>query len=81
MLRKLVLVCAVLSVSCVLALSQETSKAEVFGGYQYLRVNSGIQGTDSVNLNGWNAALSGYFTRNLGVTADFSGNYGTPFGD
>ena len=24
--------------------------------------------------------MSGYFTRNLGVTADFSGNYGTPFG-
>lgn len=80
MLRKLVLVCAVLSVSCLSVYSQETSKAEVFGGYQYLRVNSGIQEADSVNLNGWNAALSGYFTRNLGVTADFSGTYGTPFG-
>ena len=49
MLRKLVLVCAVLSVSCLSVYSQETSKAEFFGGYQYLRINSGIQGADSVN--------------------------------
>jgi opacity protein-like surface antigen len=42
-------------------------------------MNTGISEVGSFNLNGWNAAVSGYFTRNLGVTADFSGSYGSPF--
>ena len=77
MLRKLVVLCALLSIFSVLALAQEPAKAEIFGGYQYLHVNSGVSGAPSFNFNGWNAAVSGYFTRNLGITADFSGNYGT----
>ena len=78
MLRKLVLVCAAMSICSVLAYSQEDSKAEVFGGYQYFHLSTGVPGFDSFNLNGWNASLSGYFTRNFGVTADFAGAYGTP---
>lgn len=35
---------------------------------------------DSLNLNGWNASVSGYFTKYLGISGDFSGAYGTPFG-
>ena len=77
MLRKLVVLCALLSIFSVLALAQEPAKAEIFGGYQYLHVNSGVSGAPSFNFNGWNAAVSGYFTRNLGITADFSGDYGT----
>jgi opacity protein-like surface antigen len=77
MLRKVALICIVLSIWSVLAYGQEPAKAEIFGGYQYLRAKSGISGAPSFNFNGWNAAVSGYFTRNLGITADFSGNYGT----
>lgn len=60
--------------------AQDAPRAEVFGGYQYLRANTGISGVgiDHINLNGWNAAVSGYFHRYAGVTADFSGAYGTP---
>ena len=54
-------------------------RAEVFGGYQYLRLNTGISGVDSINLNGWNASLSGFFNNYLGATADFGGAYGSPF--
>ena len=54
-------------------------RAEVFGGYQYTRLNSGVSGADSINLNGWNASLSGFFNDYLGATADFSGAYGSPF--
>ncbi len=82
MLRKLVFVCAILSLCSLLAFSQEgpTKGGEIFGGYQYLHTNTGIalSGADTFSLNGWNAAVSGYFSRNLGVTADFSGNYGKP---
>jgi opacity protein-like surface antigen len=78
MLRRLVLICAGLSLFSLAAFGQEDAKAEIFGGYQYLHANTGVSGVSSLNLNGWNAALSGYFNRNLGITADFSGTYGTP---
>lgn len=61
-------------------LAQDAPRAEVFGGFQYFRANSGVNVSsfDNFNLNGWNASLSGYFNRYLGVTADFSGAYGNP---
>jgi opacity protein-like surface antigen len=80
MIRNFVVVCAVLLLSLV-AFGQERGeapKAEIFGGYQYFHANSGVSGLSGFNLNGWNASASGFFSRNLGVTADFSGSYGTP---
>src|SRR5882724_5091641 len=61
-------------------LAEDAPRAEVFGGFQYYRANTGTDVTDldHFNLNGWNASLSGYFNRYLGVTADFSGAYGSP---
>lgn len=78
MLRKLALTFAMCSLFSLSALGQETSKVDIFGGYQYLHASSGISGVDGINFNGWNAALTGYFNRNLGITADFSGNYSKP---
>jgi opacity protein-like surface antigen len=80
MKRNFVVVCALLLLSLV-AFGQERGeapKAEIFGGYQYFHANSGVSGLSGFNLNGWNASASGFFSRNLGVTADFSGSYGTP---
>jgi opacity protein-like surface antigen len=72
-------------------LAQDAPRVEVFGGFQYFRANSGIDvqscsvpvapaGScfDNFSLNGWNDSLSGYFNRYVGVTADFSGAYGSP---
>ena len=80
MLHKILILCTVLSIS-VLVFGQEKAeapKAEIFGGYQYFHASTGVSGVSGFNLNGWNASASGFFTRNLGVTADFSGSYGTP---
>lgn len=68
-----------LASSC-FTLAQDAPRAEVFGGYQYFHASTGLDvpGLDSFNLNGWNAALNGYFSKYLGVSADFSGAYGTP---
>ena len=81
MIHKLIVLCVVLSLS-LFAFGQEKSaeapKAEIFGGYQFFHANSGVSGVSGFNLNGWNTSASGFFTRNLGVTADFSGSYGTP---
>ena len=61
-------------------LAVDAPRAEVFGGFQYFRANSGldVSGIDNFNLNGWDASLTGYFNRFMGVTADFSGAYGSP---
>jgi len=47
---------------------------EVFGGYSFSHGSA-----DSVghNLNGWGASFSGAGTRYFGMTADFSGTYGS----
>jgi opacity protein-like surface antigen len=70
----------VIIVASCLAAAQEPPRAEVFGGYQYFHASTGLglSGIDTFSLNGWNASVSGYFTKYLGVTGDFSGSYGTP---
>lgn len=75
-MRKSLLAISAILIFSLFAAAQETPKAEVFGGYQY--TNADIGGANRVNLNGWNAQLSGYFNRNFGITADFSGLYGSP---
>lgn len=74
---------AVIIILGMVALAQEGSnapRAEFFGGYQFLRASSGLNvpGINNFNLNGWDAAVNGYFNRYFGMTADFSGSYGTP---
>jgi opacity protein-like surface antigen len=80
MSRYIVLSLCLLLVFSAVAVAQEPAKAEVFGGYQYFRATTGVTGIDNFNLNGWNAAVNGYINNYFGITADFSGNYGTPFG-
>ena len=60
-----------LAILLVAAAAQAQNKAEVFGGYQYFRPDGGP------NLNGWNGALTGNISKNFGITADFSGTYGS----
>jgi hypothetical protein len=65
-------------------LAQDSPKLEVFGGYQYLRLNNFNNGTGggtgtgpNINANGWDTSVTGYFSKYLGVTGDFSGSYKT----
>jgi hypothetical protein len=51
-----------------MAAAQESPKAEVFGGYSYLRSNSN-------SFNGWEGQGTAFLTPNFGVTADVSGSY------
>lgn len=77
-MRKLALLALLLLAFAVTAVAQNVPKAEVFGGYSYLRVDTGISGADKVSLNGWNAALAGNLNRHFAIVADFSGHYGSP---
>lgn len=49
-------------------------RVEVFGGYQYLHIG-GSDGVSGQNANGWDAAVTGYFSKYIGITGDFSGAY------
>ena len=62
------------------------TKVEIFGGYSFERVapcgSSGggcnfenNTGPITSNFNRWEAAVTGYLTRSLGMTADFAGHY------
>jgi opacity protein-like surface antigen len=75
-MKKLLGIMIVLLVVSVPVFCQDTPKAEVFGGYQYTRINPG-SGISGENFNGWNAALTGNLNHWLGVTGDFSGAYKT----
>jgi opacity protein-like surface antigen len=83
MLHKMSLVTSTLLLLCCFAVAQENgeaSKVDLFAGYQFTHVAVG-HGIDAhVNLNGWNAAVTGYFNRHVGITADFSGVYGNDSG-
>lgn len=86
-MRKLLLLSFCLVCSTVRAQTDERSKLEVFGGYSFEHIaicgNSaggcGLESGDLASLpkslNGWNAAVTGYFSDRWGITADFSGHY------
>src|SRR5882724_11013220 len=78
---------SILLLTCgAMSFAQNDNKVELFGGYSYENINSGIIGSDvsnftgtsldnRFNTNGFNVAGTRYFTKRLGITADFSANY------
>ena len=73
-MRKFVWASLVVLALSFMAVAQDTPKAELFGGYQYTRVNPG-SGVDGINANGWDAAISGNFNKWFSLKGDFSGAY------
>jgi opacity protein-like surface antigen len=77
-LRKTIFIFILILASCIFMVAQDNdSKAEVFGGYQWTSVDDLGSGVGRQNFNGFDGALTGFFNKNLGITADFSGNYKT----
>lgn len=56
--------------------AQSHDKAEVFGAYQHTNLSDSIA-TKRLSSNGWNAGFAYYFSRYVGVKADFGGAYAT----
>ena len=73
-MRKIGVLFALVCVIALPVLAQEGTKAEIFGGYQYTRINPG-SGASGENFNGWNMAFTANVNQWLGVTADISGAY------
>jgi hypothetical protein len=69
-----ILIPFVLTLALPLRAQDSYPKVEVFGGYSFSHYSLFSTGH---NLNGWGASISGNMTKYLGVTADFSGAYGS----
>ena len=74
-MRKFFVLAALLVFVSGVAVAQDHPKAELFGGYSYLRVNPG-QGVSGENFpGGWHASIAGNFNNWFGIAGDFSGHY------
>lgn len=61
------------------AQSTDVPKGEIFGGYQYTRINPGSS-VDGDNFNGWEASGQYNWSPSIGLKADFSGAYKSVLG-
>jgi len=79
--RSLTVLAATLG-SAISAMGQDHPRFELFGGYSFESIvpcgtgcrEPGIT-FPPTDFNGWNASLTGYLYKSIGVTADFSGHY------
>ena len=67
------LLVGLLSVSA-LAAESDHPKAEFYGGYQYTRLEGGV------NANGFDLGVTGNFSSSFGITADLASSYTTQSG-
>ncbi len=75
-MKKLVLLLGLAMFGMLAPHGARAQAVQVFGGYSYLRLDTQ---PGNANLNGWEVSgtINGSW---LGFTADFSGDYGSPFG-
>ena len=79
-MKRLALLCGAMLLFAGIASAQsDTPKAEVFGGYSYLRVNPG-SGAPGINANGGSGSFSYNPNAWLGIVGDFGGYHASPFG-
>src|SRR4051812_31604462 len=77
-MRKLILASLGLLLMSAPGWAQEsmTPKAEVFGGFSLSSMgNSGVVPSTRTQFYGWQGAVNGNLTRNLGIVADMGGQY------
>lgn len=68
-MHKLIAVGCFFALFSLSAMAADYPKAEVFGGYQYTRLEGGV------NANGFNFAVNGNFNEWFGITADIGAAY------
>src|SRR4051794_15251497 len=71
MTQRLLTAAALMLAFCAMPAFSQTPRAEVFGGYSFVR-----QGDLNIN-KGWNGSVAGNFNRWFGIEGDVSGHYYT----
>ncbi|PWT89901.1 MAG: hypothetical protein C5B55_10560 [Blastocatellia bacterium] len=83
-MRKFVFLMLTILFSVASSLAQTEKKFELFGGYTFENIDSGIRSEDigtnttldnRFNANGFRVAATGYFTKHIGITGDFSAHF------
>jgi hypothetical protein len=84
-MKRLALLTIALFTGSAIASAQTDKKPEFFAGYSFESVDTGIKSTDLTTtttsldnrfkLNGLNLSATGYLTKRLGITGDFSANF------
>jgi opacity protein-like surface antigen len=67
-LSSLLAICLPLAASA----QEAAPKVEIFGGYSYLRADTGALVIDSVSAHGFNTSLAGNITKHIGIVGEFS---------
>jgi hypothetical protein len=86
LMKRLTLLTIALFASFTIASAQTDKKPEFFAGYSFESVDTGIKSTDfatatttsldkKFKLNGLNLSATGYLSKRLGITGDFSANF------
>jgi hypothetical protein len=73
-MRKFLVVATLLALMPAMSWSQETPKAELFGGYGFSRI-------EGSSFNGWTVNLAGNVNPNLGIVAEAHGGYNSKSSD
>lgn len=68
----MLIIAALLMALPVFAQAQDAPKAEIFGGYSYLRADDNVNGQD---LNGFSTSVAVNFNKWFGIATDISGHY------
>jgi opacity protein-like surface antigen len=89
-MRKVLLLTALIAIQASISYAQDKSRPELFGGYSFENIDSGIKSRDFAGtgiptttlenrfkLNGFNISGTGYLTKRLGLTGDFSAGFQT----
>jgi opacity protein-like surface antigen len=73
-MRKSLFLASLLALCLPLAASAQevVHKVEIFGGYSYLRADTGDTGLDAINAHGFNTSLTGNITKHVGIVGEFS---------
>jgi hypothetical protein len=74
-MRKYLLAAAAFCLTAFPLAAQDSSRLEIFGGFQYLRDGNADGFGDAISVPGWNASVAYYFHKHVGIAADISGNY------
>jgi len=73
-MKKSLFLSSLLAICLPLAASAQEGapKVEIFGGYSYLRADTGAIVIDRVSAHGFNTSLAGNITKHIGIVGEFS---------
>ena len=72
-MKKNIVVLVLVILCAAFAVAQDAPKVSVFGGYQYVSLDT--KGGDRLNFNGWDADVAFHATKNVAIVGDVSGVY------